>query len=260
MQHDVNIEKRLRKVFYMKKFLLSIVAFCTVISSTALVAMHGSTLESDEIESGYQAYHVACQFVKSETKEQIKAHFNGPLRTEDGESLHKNALRFAYAVEHRENIDEVKCCEFLRDCKKYWINTPEINALKLGGYDHELLAEKYLKYTLPLLEPVLKERVTVLHLASSELVAFPKNLKLLTKLKYLDLYSRESSVFGLIAPGPKFLPLWLADISSLKKIVMGPQFLIGIPKDSGNPFKGTDVTFFICYPDGQEFKDPHFKL
>lgn len=162
---------------------------CKMLTNALLIATLGlpqlsamdQPLMEEEIEQqrGQALYDQACAFVATESTDQVKAHFNGPLCLHDGESVYKNALRFAYAQHHGQDIDDVKCVAFLRDCNKYWINTENATALSLGSYAHELLTEKYLKHVIPLLQPVLKEPVKSLHLASTFLRSLPKNLQLL---------------------------------------------------------------------------------
>ena len=221
-----------------------------------LSAMDQASRIEEEIEqqSGQSLYDLACAFVATNSADQVQAHFNGPLRLQDGESVYKNAIRFAYAQQYGQDVDNVRCVAFLRDCNKYWVNTENATALYLGSYAHELLTEKYLKHVIPLLEPVLKQSIRCLHLASTFLNSLPENLQLLTQLELLDLYSTEKGILGFCVPGFYALPLWLAQMPLLKKIIVGPHFTIFLTSKN-NPFQAAKVSIWVYLPDGRLFRN-----
>ena len=201
------------------QLLLLTIFFITTNGALSLNAMNSASREEEYISEqpdGQQEYDIAYNLVDQNTPETVKDFF----KKQDRKSIRRMALRFAYAQKYKKNIDAIKCVSFLRDCKEYWVNTENYTAYCLGSflYHHELLSEKYLKYVIPLLEPLLKEPVTILHLPSTSLKSLPENLRLLRNLEFLDFYEESKKVdkSNAMKLGLQTLPKWLAKMPSLQ--------------------------------------------
>lgn len=165
-------------------------------------------------EYSIEAHEAVIGYLKSLKPTEIETIFNKPSPLPQSIKI---ALELVYMQKNNRKLCVLNCHKFVKK-PNCWVNGAN------EGSKTDVFSQKNIQYSLPLIEPLLGENVTILDLDASRLKDLPSAIHTLANLKVLFLCNNDLS----------FLPKAIGNLKSLENLYIYNNQLTTLPDSIGN--------------------------